>query len=272
MLHKNYLLRIYESYKFKNGRIMELEDFTTDKILTCGIGRTTLPFGYNICDSDFFKHYLSDVDMIDETYYRFICSQLNFVPIAEYLYMSIDEKTHRSMSMGLEQRKDLSIKEKYEYFSKNEKLSPKTVYYHCDNELGLILSELHYYVINNYKLTFCQLCGKPFFTTNLKNKFCIRKGLDHKYPEYTCKKIRELQRNNKCASDEIKRLRKSIKTTLERQDGAEYPLGNRADSFLKEDIKHKESLKPSEYEQWIKEMHKKILPKGKIAKESSNTD
>lgn len=264
MMHKNnYLLRIYESHTLKNKILMELEDFTQNKDLTCGIGRTTLPFGYNIFDSDFFHHYLSDIDEISESFYRFICSQFNFVPLPEYLFKDIDEKTYRSMSMGLEYRNDLSVKEKYEYFLKNEKQSEKTVNYYCDTEIELSLSELHYYILNGYKRTYCNLCGKPFFTKNLKNKYCQRKGFDNIHPEYSCNKIKALQRNIKCASTPLKEKRKIIRSTLARtKAGIDY-TNDKLSQFNKEDEEYKSSHLPSEYEQWIDEMYKQYVPNGK---------
>lgn len=271
MNYKNYKLIFYKYYKLKNGISMSIEDFTKNKYLTCGIGRSTLPFGYNLCDSSFFKYCLSNVDEINESFYRFICSQFNFIVMAEYLYKDINEKTYRSTSMGLQQRNDLTLKEKYEYFLKNEKQSEKTVQYYCNNRTEIFLSELHYYIVNGYKLTFCKLCKKPFFTKNLNNKYCERKGLDKIHPEYSCNKIRALQRNLKCSSTETKMLRKIIISTLARI-GADTQYNNKKLlSFKIEESEYKKSHLPSEYEQWIKFMYKKYVPNGNKIK-TPNTD
>jgi hypothetical protein len=241
---------------------MSLTDFTSDKTLTCGTGHSTLYFGYNFYDSDFFKQNLSYIENIDKPFYRFICSQYNFVPAVEYHYSDIDEKTLRSISMGLEYRTDMTMQEKYEYFNDKIAYSPKTACYHCDDEKELLLSELHYYVENHYKLTKCALCGKPFFTRNLKNKFCQRKGFDPNRPHLSCNKIQALRRNTSCASTLTKRKRKTIVTTLAR-NGADYNYkGNeKLEVFKSQEEKY---INTPEYTQWIDEMYKKIIPNGKL--------
>jgi hypothetical protein len=242
---------------------MSLEDHTLDKTLTCGTGHSKLDFGYNFYDSDFFKQNFSHIESIDKPFYRFICSQYNFVPAVEYHYSDIDEITLRSLSMGLEHRRDMTMQEKYKYFNDKIASSPKTACYHCDDEKELLLSELHYYVENNYRLTKCALCGKPFFTRNLKNKFCQRKGFDLNRPHLSCNKIQALRRNTSCASAPTKRKRKVIITTLSR-DGADYNYrGNqRIEKFIKQENLYKKNT--LEYEKWIDEMYKKFIPNGKL--------
>lgn len=92
------------------------------------------------------------------------------------------------------------------------------------------------------------------------NKYCRRKGFDIQHPQYTCNKIRALQRNTKCASDEIKRIRKIIISTLERK--SETERNEKAADFRREESEYKESHLPSEYEQWMKDMYKAICPNG----------
>lgn len=257
MIHKNYILRIYESVNHKNSRIMQIIDNTAGKELNNGEKKRTVVFGSHLCDSEFFQKYFGDVQEISADFYRFICSQFDFVPIPQYLFQDTECGSFRTATMGLEMRKDMSTKEKYEYFLDHESNSPKTVYYHCDDLTGILLSELHYYVFGGYKLTECRLCGKKFFAKNLKTQFCLRTGFDEERPQYSCNHIAALQRNNRCSNETVKKKRKVIRETLKRKD--EQNGTNSLAAFDREDEKVKASL-PSEYEAWILERHKIFVP------------
>lgn len=231
-----------------------------------------LVFGYNIFDTEFFsknlKNIISQITTVDDL--LFLGTQYK-IPMPNILYPDIDSKnkSYRSNDMGLNHRNDLTFYEKLSYYKTNKLDYQKTYVYNCETEQDVALSELHYYITNGYKLTYCELCGKPFFTPNLKNKFCIRKGLDVKHPEFTCKKIRALQRNTKCASAEIKRIRKIIISTLERNSETQY--NEKAIAFKNDEIEYKNSHLPSEYEQWLKDLYKKYVPNGNKLK-ASDTD
>lgn len=261
MIHKNYILRIYESVNHKNSRIMQIIDNTAEKVLNNGEEKRTVVFGSHICDSEFFQKYFCDVQEISADFYRFICSQFDFVPIPQYLFQDTEYGAFRTATMGLDMRKDMSTKEKYGYFLDHES-KPKTVYYHCDDLTGILLSELHYYVFGGYKLTECRLCGRKFFTKSLKTQFCLRTGFDEKRPQYSCNHIASSQRNNRCANVPIKKKRKVIVETLRRRDEEEN--GNSLVEFYIKDQEMKSSKIPSDYEQWILEQHKIFVPNGKM--------
>lgn len=222
-----------------------------------------LVFGYNIFDTKFYsnnlKNIISQITTIDDL--LFLGTQYK-IPTPNILYPEIDSesKGYRSDDMGLKHRSDLTFPEKLSYYKTCKSDYQTTYVYNCNTEQDIALSELHYYVTHGYKLTYCELCGKPFFTPNLKNRFCIRKGLDPKHPEFTCNKIRALQRNTKCASNEIKRIRKIIISTLERKSETEH--NEKAESFRNNEIEYKNNHLPSEYEQWVKDRYEEIVPNG----------
>lgn len=222
-----------------------------------------LSVGYNIFETDFFNTTLKDIisQYSSEGFLSFLDSQYS-IPKQIILYPIIDNKfvNERFNDMGLRFRRDLSFTEKLTYYQEHKNDFLKTFHYDCKTKRDIALSELHYYITQGYKLTYCNLCGKPFFTKNLKNKYCRRKGFDIQHPQYTCNKIRALQRNTKCASDEIKRIRKIIISTLERK--SETERNEKAADFRREESEYKESHLPSEYEQWMKDKYKAICPNG----------
>lgn len=224
-------------------------------------------FGYNIFDTEFYnkvlKDIISQITTVDDLY--FLGTQYK-IPIPNILYPEPDSKNtgYRSDDMGLNHRHDLTFSQKLSCYKSNKSNFQQTYVYNCETENDVALAELHYYITHGYKLTYCKLCGKPFFTPNLKNKFCLRKGFDSKQPELTCNKIRALQRNAKCASPLIKKKRKCIRETLARI-GADVDYGNeKLRRFMKEDEKYKNYNSPSEYEQWINSMYKHYVPNGKL--------
>lgn len=227
-----------------------------------------LSFGYNIFDTEFYKSSLKNIIHQINT-----MDDLSFLGTQyKILYREIDSKNpgHRSGDMGLENRSDLSFSEKLGYYKENMRDFQQTYVYDCKDDMDIALSELHYYISHGYKLTYCKMCKEPFYTKNLKNEYCLRKGFNLKHPEHSCNKIRELQRNTKCASDATKRIRKNIRETLARI-GADKDYSNpNLLSFDKEDAEYKQSHDRSEYEQWIRNKYKEILPKGKKLEISDN--
>lgn len=227
-----------------------------------------LSFGYNIFDTEFYngilKNIIGQIKTMDDL--AFLGTQYK-IPVPTICYREIDSKNpgHRSEDMGLEHRNDLTFSEKLGYYKKNMQDFQQTYVYNCKNDSDIALAELHYYISHGYKLTHCELCGEPFYTKNLKNKYCLRKGFDAKHPEYSCNKIRALQRNRKSASPIKKRIRKDIISTLERKSKTEY--NEKAVAFKKEDADYKESHLPSEYEQWLQDKYREILPNGKLLEE-----
>lgn len=224
-----------------------------------------LSFGYNIFDTEFYnstlKNIIEQIKTMDDL--AFLGTQYK-IPVPTVRYREIDSKNtgYRSEDMGLEHRSDLTFSEKLGYYKKNMQDFQQTYVYNCKNDRDIALSELHYYILHGYKLTHCELCEKAFYTKNLKNKYCLRKGFDSMHPEYSCKKIRALQRNTKCASDETKRIRKIIRQTLARV-GADSDYSNpRLLSFVEEEEKYKQSHMPSEYEQWIQDKYREIVRNG----------
>lgn len=234
-----------------------------------------LPFGYNIFDTDFYKkeliNIISEVQSVEDL--EFLNTRYK-IPVPKVLYPSIDEKCLRSDDMGLSYRHDLSFAERLKYYKANKGTTQQTYVYNCYSDEDIALAELHYYISHGYKLTYCEMCKKPFFTLNLKNKFCRRKGENPQYPKYSCNHAQSLIRNKKSANNYIRRLRKSIINNLSNKSLHHEQNLKEREVFLKEDGIFQDRLKncseedylhlKQEYDNWIEAQYKKYNPKGRI--------
>ena len=120
-----------------------------------------LPVGYNIFETDFYNTILKDIisQYSAESFLSFLDSQYT-IPKQIILYPMIDNKfvSERFNDMGLRFRRDLSFSEKLAYYQEHKNNFLKTFHYNCVTERDIALSELHYYITQSYKLTYCNLC------------------------------------------------------------------------------------------------------------------
>lgn len=238
-----------------NGWYMPTEDgFLNEKIA----------LGYHLFDTDFFRTDLEKILSLIKTAddLSFLCGA---IPKFNVLYPEIDGKGARSGDMGLHSRDDLSSAEKLKYFAEHKDNCPKTYIYHCKSDRDVAVAELHFYITQNYKLTTCKLCGKPFFTNSLKVQYCERIGESPDYPKYSCNKARELIRNAKSAHRETASMRKVIMNTL-----SKYPKTREEEYyiFIREDEIRKDKLSKgnysyAEYASWLYEQYKLYVPRGR---------
>lgn len=229
-----------------------------------GVTQKKIKLGYNMFDTDFYNSELKDIIVHIKTIDDLHFLNLKYtIPTPTILYQSIYERSIRSSDMGLHFKKDLPFAEQLDYYKKHKEDIQKTYIYNCQTYNDVALSELHYYITHGYKFTFCQKCGKPFFTNNLKNKYCKRIGETPHYPNYSCSKVRELERNQKSAMRPTPRKRKIIISNLANKYGDVYG-NNVREQFIKDDKVRRQSLSDVEYTHWINEQYKIHVPNGKM--------
>lgn len=228
-----------------------------------------LVFGYNIFDTEFYntvlKNVISQIDM--EDFLPFLNTQYK-IPQPIILYPGINHKCsgERFNDMGLRFRNDLSFSEKLSYYQEHKLDTQQTYLYNCKTDRDIALSELHYYISHGYKLIYCKMCGKPFFSNNRKSKYCRRIGENSNYPNRSCNKVRELERNHKSTMrNETARKRKIIISTLDkREQQHNFKYSGIKNCFMSDSDNYRSTHTYNEYAVWINEQYKLYVPKGRL--------
>lgn len=227
-----------------------------------------LVFGSNIFDTPFCQNVLGD-----SIFQEMGMDELNFldslytIPKAKILYPGIGNRKVRSTDRGMQEHsgsyiQNATFTEKFKYFQTNKNDLACTWVYECANDTECALAELDYYIRHGYKINYCKICGKPFFTDSLKNKYCSRVGESPSYPECACYDVPARERDKKYYERPSIKQKKIITERL-KNNSCGAKSNDILYDFLNECDSQKNILSKNEYDEWMNVQYQKYVPGGK---------